>query len=101
MGTAGTGATASAVPAATALRMRGTIDKYDGSARILSLATGNGIVPFQLVAATRIRQHWQDVDPSQLAALAGSRATVRYTESRGDKTAESVHVFGKSERTDR
>jgi len=80
---------------ATTLSVRGTIDKYDRLTRILVLSTPTGTLQFPVAPTTRIRRGWHKVDPADLPALAGDRATIRYTESSGDKVVESVHVFGK------
>jgi hypothetical protein len=80
--------------------MNGTIDKFDASTRILSLSTSNGTVQFPVASAARIRQGWHKVEPQELQKLSGYRATVRYFELWGNKTVESVHVFGKNERRD-
>jgi hypothetical protein len=37
----------------------------------------------------------------ELRKLVGYRAAIGYSESRGNKTVESVHVFGKNERIER
>ena len=92
------GAAQSTPSASTTLRMNGTIDKFDASTRILSLSTSNGTVQLPVAPAVRIRQGWHRVEPLELQKLAGYRATVRYSESEGNKTVESVHVFGKIER---
>jgi len=89
------GQTPSATQAATTLRVRGTIDKYDQSARVLVLTTPTGTLRFPVAPTTRIRQGWHDVAPADLPKLAGDHATVRYTESSGTKIVESVHVFPK------
>jgi hypothetical protein len=81
--------------AQTTLRMPGTIDKYDASSRTLFLSTSNGKVQFPVPPAARIRRSGQTIDASQLAKLSGYRAAVRYSESAGSKTVESIHVFGK------
>lgn len=81
--------------ASTTLRVPGTIDKYEASTRTLFLSTPNGQVQFPLPSAARIRHGGQTIDASQLAKLSGYRAAVRYSESGGSKTVESVHVFGK------
>jgi hypothetical protein len=88
-------------PAATTLRMRGTIDRYDASTRILSLSTANGTMRLVLASTARIRQGWHKLDPIELRKLVGYRAAVGYSESDGNKTVESVHVFGKNERIER
>ena len=85
-------------PASTTVSVRGTIDQYDPSSRMLSLSTANGTVQVPVASAARIRQGWHAVDPLALQRLAGYQATVRYRESGGSKTVESVHVFGKNER---
>lgn len=100
-GAASSGASQSAPPASTTLSMRGTIEKYEPSARILSLTTSNGTVRFPLASTARIRQGLQTIDASALEKLSRYRAVVRYSESDGHKTVESVHVFGKSERMER
>jgi hypothetical protein len=79
----------------TTLRARGTIDKFDSLTRTLVLSTPGGTLKFPVAPATRIRRGGQNVDPNELPKLSGNRATVRYTESGGDKTVESIHVFGK------
>jgi hypothetical protein len=75
--------------------VRGTIEKFDPSTRILSLSTAHGTVQLPVPSSTRIRQGWRKVDASELQKRTGDRATVRYTESGGRKSVESVHVFGK------
>jgi hypothetical protein len=101
---ASTGTAQAAPPASTpstTLRLRGTIDKYDPSTRVLSLSTSNGIVQFPLASTARIRQRRDRIDATALEKLAGYRAAIRYSEAGGRKTVESVQVFGKNERTER
>lgn len=90
-----TDAAQSTPPPSTTLRMLGTIDKYDASTRMLTLSTSNGTLRFPVSSTARIRQGGQTIDASELAKLSGYRAAVRYPESAGSKTVESVHVFGK------
>ncbi len=75
--------------------VRGTIEKFDPSTRILSLSTAHGSVQLPVPPSTRIRQGWHKVDASELQKRTGDRATVRYIESGGSRRVESVHVFGK------
>jgi hypothetical protein len=96
-----TAAAQSTPPGSTTLRVRGTIDKYDASTRILSLSTSNGTVQLLLASTARIRQGWHKLDPLELRKLVGYRAAIGYSESGGNKTVESVHVFGKNERIER
>jgi hypothetical protein len=88
-------------PSSTTVRVRGTIDKYDASTRLLSLSTPNGTVQLPLASTARIRQGWHRLDPLALVKLVGYRAAIGYSESGGNKTVESVHVFGKNERIGR
>jgi hypothetical protein len=97
----GVGVAQSTPPASTTLRVSGTIDKYDASTRILSLSTSNGTLQCPVASTARLRQGWHKIDALELQKLAGYRATVRYSESGGNKTVESVHVFGKNERVER
>ena len=98
-GAASTDITHAAPLAPTTLRMRGTIDKYDTATRILSLSTSKGIVQFPLASTARVRQRRDRIDAAALEKLAGYRAAIRYSESGGNKTVESVQVFGRNERT--
>jgi hypothetical protein len=82
-------------PSATTLMMRGTIEKYDASTRILSLSSPSGTVQFPVPLTVRIRKGWHRLDPAALEKLLGLRAAVRYSQSGGDKILESVHVFDK------
>src|SRR5215470_7687818 len=82
---------AQAASAATTLRLRGTIDKYEVSSRTLSLATSSGTVRLPLASTTRISQGGRKVEAVDLQKLAGERATVRYTESAGARIVQSVH----------
>ena len=91
----GTGVFAQSPPPSTTLSVRGTIDKYEASSKTLSLTTSIGTVRLPLASTTRISQGGHKVDAEELQKLAGDRATVRYTESGGNKVVESVHVFGK------
>ncbi|MEO8260195.1 MAG: hypothetical protein ABI868_22810 [Acidobacteriota bacterium] len=88
-------------PGATTLRVRGTIDQYDASTRVLSLATTSGTMRLLLASTARIRQGWHKLDPLELRKLVGYRAAIGYSESAGNKTVESVHVFGRNERMER
>jgi hypothetical protein len=88
-------------PASTTLRMNGTIGKYDVSASLLSVSTSNGTVQLALSSGARIREGWHRIDAQALEKLTGYRAAIRYSEADGVKTVESIHVFGKHERSER
>jgi type 1 fimbria pilin len=91
----GVGMLAQPPPASTTLSVRGTIDNYDAATRTLSLSTSSGTVKFPVSSATRLSQAGHKIEAAALKKLAGDRATVRYTESGGSRTVESVHVFEK------
>lgn len=93
-----TDAVQSTARVSTTLRMRGIVGGYEASTRILSLSTSNGTLRFPLAPTARIRQDSQQIDAAALQQLAGYRAAVRYSESGGQKTVESVHVFSKANR---
>ncbi len=81
----------------TTLRLRGTIEKCDASARTLSVSTSKGgTVEFLLADKAHIRQGGREIDAAGLEKLSGYRADVHYWESGGHKTAESVHIIGKA-----
>src|SRR2546425_10434710 len=82
--------TSSSAAAPTTLRMRGTIGHYDAASRMLSLMTADGTLQIQLASTIRIRQGRRDIDAAALEKLSGYRAAVRYSESGGNKIAESI-----------
>jgi hypothetical protein len=93
-------------PAPTTLRMRGTIDKYETSTHMLSLSTATGPVQLPVASTARmgrgpIGRGPQRIDESELQKLAGYRAVIRYSESHGKKTVESIRVFEKNEGVER
>ena len=74
--------------------------------RMLSLSTSSGTVQLPLASTARIGrdpigQGPQRIDASELQKLAGYRAVIRYSESDGKKTVESIRVFEKNERVER
>jgi len=92
---------AGAPVAATTIRVRGTIATYDTAGGMLDLKTQNGLVRFPVADETRIRRAGKAVDRRELKSLTGYRAAVRYSETGGHTTVESVNVFEKGERTPR
>jgi hypothetical protein len=95
VGAVPTTATQSVAQSSTTLSLRGIIEKYDAASRTLSLSTSSGAVQFSVASTTRIRRGWHKVEASELQNLAGDHATVRYTESSGNRIVESIHVFEK------
>jgi hypothetical protein len=99
-GPAASGSNQDALPATT-IRVRGTIKTYDADGAILALTTPNGLLRFPVAAQTRVRHAGQTVDRAELKTLTGLRAAVRYSESGGRTTVESVNVFDTTERNRR
>jgi hypothetical protein len=92
---ASTGEAAQTQDAATSLRMRGRIEKFETITRVLVLSTATGSEELPVALDARVRQGRHRIDPAALEEWAGYRAAVRYSESAGIKTAESIHVFNK------
>jgi hypothetical protein len=90
--------TQSSPTAVPRLRLRGTIESYDPLTRTLSLSTLSGMLRLPVAQSARVGRGAQRLEASDLRDLAGYRAAVRYSESAGSKTIESVNVFEKSER---
>ena len=88
-------------PPSTTLRMQGTIENYDPATQVLSISTPNATVVFPLTATARIRRGRRTINASDLKRLARYRVVVRYLESRGSRTVESIHVLGPDDRSRR
>lgn len=85
--------------AATTLRQTGTIEKFDPATRVLSLSTANGVQQLTLGPTARIQESSRSIDASGLEKLVGHRATIRYSESSGNKVVESVRVTSAKSKT--
>ena len=86
-------AAAPSKPAApTTLAASGKIVRFDADAQSLTLSTSKGEEQFKLEASTRLRSASHAISPSELSALTGRQATVRYHETSGQKTVLSVRV---------
>jgi hypothetical protein len=84
--------TASKAKAGASHSAMGTIEKYDSN--MLTLKTPSGEEQFTLASSARIRNGSKAIKAEDLSSLTGQRAKVRYTESNGQRTAESVMVSG-------
>lgn len=73
----------------------GTIEKYD--ANMLTLKTSSGEEQFTLASSAHVRNGSKSIKAEELSGLTGQRAKVRYTESNGQRTAESVMVSSGSQ----
>ena len=70
----------------------GSIESYDAAGRTLTLKTATGSQAFSLSADAKVWAGARSVGADELSKDLGSKATVRYTESAGQKTATSVRV---------
>lgn len=80
----------------TATVARGKIVKFDPASKMLTLSTGSGEEQFTLAANARVREGSKSVTAADLEKMAGDRATVRYSESGGQRTAHSVTLAHKT-----
>jgi hypothetical protein len=72
----------------------GTIEKYESN--MLTLKTSSGDEQFALGTSARIRNGSKSIKADDLSGLTGQRAKVRYTESNGQRMAQSIMVSGTS-----
>ena len=90
---------AHAAPAAprtlTTVRLSGTISQYDAATHSLCLLTPTGTLRLAIGAAARIRIDGKVIVAADLRKCLGQRAAIRYLDSAGTMTVESVHVFTK------
>jgi hypothetical protein len=77
------------------VRLSGTITQYEATTSSLSLSTSTGTVRLAVGASARIRRDGRVIPAADLQKCLGQRAAVRYLDSAGTKTVQSVHVFGK------
>jgi hypothetical protein len=77
----------------------GSIEQYDATGRTLTLKTATGSQVFSLSADAKVWAGARSVTADDLTKDIGSKATVRYTESGGQKTATSVRVSAAKSKT--
>lgn len=80
--------------AGTATVATGKIVKFDASANTVTIATSGGEQQFVLNSSSKIREGSKSLAAADLEKLAGHRATIRYTESNGQKMVQSLGVAG-------
>ena len=88
---------ATSVSAATTAKksghsLTGTIEKFDATAKTLTVKTTKASTVFKLGDAVKVWNGSKSVEMDQLGSSVGSKVTVKYTGSGDDKTATSVHV---------
>lgn len=90
-------ATISLVAAPTSTKAKsqsivGTLQKFDQSGKTLTVQTSKGSETLPLSANAKINMGSKNLTASDLASHTGAKVKVWYTESNGQKTAETVHL---------
>ena len=88
----GTSAQKERKPAAQTAQVTGTLTNFDSASNTLTLSTLNGEETFMIGSTAMLHQGRKIITTSDLANLAGHIVTVRYTESAGGKTVETVDI---------
>ena len=73
----------------------GTLDKYDSGANTIVVNTGKGTETLSLSSTSAVRMGAKTMSASDLSAHTGDRVKVRYSESNGQMTVQSVQIQGK------
>jgi hypothetical protein len=76
----------------TAITATGTVSKFDAASNTLTVTTLKGDVMFVVGKTASVTADGKKVMASDLPNQVGHKVTVRYTESGGQKMAESVRV---------
>lgn len=82
----------------TSLVAKGRLVKFDAASNELTVSTSKGEEQFTLGPSARIHDGSKSVAPANLGDLAGRELSVKYTESNGHKTVESLS-FGHAKQT--
>jgi hypothetical protein len=77
---------------ATAITATGTVSKFDAASNTLTVTTSKGDVSFVVDSTASIMANGKKAMASDLPSHVGHKVTVRYTESGGQKTAQSVRL---------
>ena len=73
----------------------GTLDKYDSGANTIVVNTGKGTETLSLSSTSAVRMGAKTMTMSDLSSHTGDRVKVRYSESNGQRTVQSVQIQGK------
>jgi hypothetical protein len=83
----------------TTLVATGKIVQFDATGQALTLATSKGEQHFTVGPSTHLQDSSHAITPDDLSKLAGHKATVRYKESAGEKSVESIRVSSSAAKT--
>jgi hypothetical protein len=89
----------SKAPTATTLVATGKIVQFDATGQALTLSTSKGEQHFTVGPASRLRDSSHMITVADLGKLTGHKATVRYKESAGEKSVESIRVSSSTAKT--
>jgi hypothetical protein len=82
----------SSKPANDSHSLKGTLEKFDASSRMLTVHTSKGAETLALGPNAHIMQGSKTMTADDLASHTGSKVDVKYTESNGQKTAQNVRL---------
>ena len=100
-----TASASSATPAkskaqtATTLVATGKIVQFDATGQALTLSTSKGEQHFTVGPSARLQESSHTITAADLGKFAGHKATVRYKESPGEKSVESIRVSSTAGKT--
>ena len=84
--------TKSSAPKAKSHSAVGTLDKYDSGSNTIVVNTGKGTETLTLTSTTSLRMGATTMTASDLTAHTGQRVKVRYTDTNGQLSAQSVQI---------
>ena len=84
---------------ATTLVATGKIVQFDATGQALTLSTSKGEQHFTVGPSAHLQDSSHAITPDDLGKLAGHKATVRYKESAGEKSVESIRVTSSTAKT--
>jgi hypothetical protein len=83
----------------TVITTSGTVTKFDAASNALTVTTAKGDVTFAVDSSASVMVNGKKVAASELSTHTGQKATVHYTESGGQKMAQSVAVSAAAPKT--
>jgi hypothetical protein len=76
----------------TTIAASGTVSKFDSASNTLTVTTAKGDVAFMVDSSASILANGKKVAASDLSNEVGHKVVVRYTESGGQKMAQSLRI---------
>ena len=86
--------TAKTAPKAKAHSIVGTLDKYDSGTNVIVVNTGKRTETLTLSADSSVRMGASKMAASDLGSHTGNRVKVRYVDTNGQLTVQSVQIEG-------